>query len=461
MAKNKNSVNDLIKHISTMFYNNDPLLNCVQDPNMLYNALCDLNEIIGMYEVKDSIIKQIKFLLVNASHESDNISKFDNHMLHTVIFGPPGVGKTTIGICLAKIWKSLGLVTKKKINEENNEIEESDEHSKMIPFYIIAKKIQSLHRNPNPNSKLKLNQTSQTEETVKINTELNKKDLMPCNRLILNKKQKLDTNNIDEKDTDCISSLDEMFLIHQQIRSIELMNSCVANINSKYKSNHKYTQLSRIKSDESCIKIVSRPDFVGEYIGHSGAKTLKLLTATLEQGQVLFIDEAYSLVADTEKDFGMEVLTILINFMSTHPELIVIFAGYENKMKTNLFLRQPGLERRCTWFFKIENYTGEMLMAIFLKQLSKDGWIYENNDNNLESFFNQNIKFFPSFGGDTQRLTFYCKLKYSELKFDNPDSINNKIITFDIIKESFKTMFDMNKLDDKEINNNIHNMMYI
>ena len=63
----------------------------------------------------------------------------------------------------------------------------------------------------------------------------------------------------------------------------------------------------------------------------------------------------------------MEVLTILINFMSTHPELIVIFAGYENKMKTNLFLRQPGLERRCTWFFKIENYTGEMLMAIFLK----------------------------------------------------------------------------------------------
>lgn len=61
----KNSVRDLILHIKVLYYNNDPMLKSVDDVNMLYNALCDLDNIIGMYEVKDSIVKQIKFLLIN------------------------------------------------------------------------------------------------------------------------------------------------------------------------------------------------------------------------------------------------------------------------------------------------------------------------------------------------------------------------------------------------------------
>ena len=95
-----NNIKDLICHIKVMYYNNDPILNGVENVNTLYNALCDLNEIVGMNDVKESIIKQIKFLLMNYT---GNKSKFEGHMLHTVVFGPPGVGKTTVGQCLANI----------------------------------------------------------------------------------------------------------------------------------------------------------------------------------------------------------------------------------------------------------------------------------------------------------------------------------------------------------------------
>ena len=59
----------------------------------LYNllpSLMKLKNIIGMTTVKDSIVGQIIFFL--NEFDSDN-----NDMMHTVIQGPPGVGKTLLG----------------------------------------------------------------------------------------------------------------------------------------------------------------------------------------------------------------------------------------------------------------------------------------------------------------------------------------------------------------------------
>ena len=142
---NYTAIPDLIRHIKVMYYNNDPMLDSVENVNMLYNALCDLNEIVGMDEVKDSIVKQIKFLLVN---NVSNTNKFENHMLHTIVFGSPGVGKTTIGSCLANIWKSLGLVIKKKVEE---------------PATFFKKYIDHKHKHKNkPNGTHKINTTNIT-----------------------------------------------------------------------------------------------------------------------------------------------------------------------------------------------------------------------------------------------------------------------------------------------------------
>tara|TARA_B100000427_G_scaffold223684_1_gene187383 strand:+ start:46 stop:1083 length:1038 start_codon:yes stop_codon:yes gene_type:complete len=65
----------------------------------IYEELKVLNEMIGMQDIKQQIIDQ---LLLNIQEMTDI------EMLHTVIFGPPGVGKTCIAHIMASIYSSLG-----------------------------------------------------------------------------------------------------------------------------------------------------------------------------------------------------------------------------------------------------------------------------------------------------------------------------------------------------------------
>lgn len=66
-------------------------------------ALEDLNNMIGMKSVKHDIVDHIIFYL----QKLDNRNK---DMLHTVIEGPPGVGKTELGKLLAKIYLQMGIL---------------------------------------------------------------------------------------------------------------------------------------------------------------------------------------------------------------------------------------------------------------------------------------------------------------------------------------------------------------
>jgi SpoVK/Ycf46/Vps4 family AAA+-type ATPase len=61
-----------------------------------------LNSLVGMEEVKKSVIGQIKFLLCNDG-------KTDQHFLHTVITGPPGCGKSTLAKTLFDLWSSISV----------------------------------------------------------------------------------------------------------------------------------------------------------------------------------------------------------------------------------------------------------------------------------------------------------------------------------------------------------------
>ena len=77
----------------------------------------------------------------------------------------------------------------------------------------------------------------------------------------------------------------------------------------------------------------NRSKLVGEYIGMTEKKTLDAIEEA--RGGVLFIDEAYTLIShesDT-KDFGKEVLNALLTVLSEpEPDMIIILAGYEDKM---------------------------------------------------------------------------------------------------------------------------------
>jgi SpoVK/Ycf46/Vps4 family AAA+-type ATPase len=109
---------------------------------------------------------------------------------------------------------------------------------------------------------------------------------------------------------------------------------------------------------------VDRVDLVGEYIGQTAPKVKDAIEKA--RGGVLFIDEAYSLArsSDDTKDFGREVIEILVKEMSNgQGDLAVIVAGYPKEMKQFLD-SNPGLKSRFKLYFEFSDYLPQDLSRI-------------------------------------------------------------------------------------------------
>jgi SpoVK/Ycf46/Vps4 family AAA+-type ATPase len=109
---------------------------------------------------------------------------------------------------------------------------------------------------------------------------------------------------------------------------------------------------------------VDRVDLVGEYIGQTAPKVREAIEQA--RGGVLFIDEAYSLArsSDDTKDFGREVIEILVKEMSNGPgDLAVVVAGYPKEMRQFLD-SNPGLKSRFKLYFEFQDYLPQELSAI-------------------------------------------------------------------------------------------------
>ncbi|WP_233225147.1 AAA family ATPase [Nocardia sp. MDA0666] len=111
------------------------------------------------------------------------------------------------------------------------------------------------------------------------------------------------------------------------------------------------------------VHTVTRDDLVGQFIGHTAPKTKEALAKAA--GGVLFIDEAYYLFRpENERDYGQEVIEILLQEMETErSSLVVIFAGYPDRMET-FFSANPGLSSRVAHHIEFPDYTREELLAI-------------------------------------------------------------------------------------------------
>src|SRR5262249_55026429 len=88
------------------------------------------------------------------------------------------------------------------------------------------------------------------------------------------------------------------------------------------------------------LKVVSRGQLVetdrsglvAGYVGQTATKVNKVCDEA--KGGILFIDEAYALVTDSEQDFGAEaVATLLKRMEDDRGDLIVIVAGYPAPMQ--------------------------------------------------------------------------------------------------------------------------------
>jgi probable Rubsico expression protein CbbX len=108
---------------------------------------------------------------------------------------------------------------------------------------------------------------------------------------------------------------------------------------------------------------VTRDDLVGQYIGHTAPKTREVLKRAM--GGVLFIDEAYYLYRpENERDYGQEAIEILLQVMENQREdLVVIFAGYKDRMDT-FFRSNPGMSSRVAHHIDFPDYTPAELHAI-------------------------------------------------------------------------------------------------
>jgi len=114
---------------------------------------------------------------------------------------------------------------------------------------------------------------------------------------------------------------------------------------------------------------VTRDDLVGQYIGHTAPKTKEVLKKAM--GGVLFIDEAYYLYRpENERDYGQEAIEILLQVMENQrDDLVVILAGYKNRMET-FFQSNPGLSSRIAHHLDFPDYGQGELLQIGERMLS-------------------------------------------------------------------------------------------
>lgn len=390
--KNLPHLTNLINQLHTNILSNNKSIKYIKNPKKLYNSLIKLYNIIGMNDIKESIAQQTSYLMNKLEY-----GDFSLKMLNTILFGDPGVGKTTIGIILAEIWYHLGflqeIVKKKEIYQQNlfNTILEYDQQ--LLQIYFIS--------------------------FLLILSNIYNYIIIPIYRQF-------------------------GFITTVMLITITLILLFYIFYHYYYKPN----EISETNND-NLIVITSRSTFVGPYVGWTAPQVEKFLNNN--RGKVVLIDEAYSLYNGPGDTFGMEALTAINKYISEHAdEIVVIFAGYEDLMMDGIFKVQPGLNRRCMWQFKCPIYSGEELFDIFELQLQKEKYKMNKHDKfKIQDCIIENEKHFVNNAGDTEKLAFFSQLNHASSK------LNNNIINYKDVKEGMKKLIENNMKHVKDDKDNL------
>lgn len=469
----------LIHRLQRGIMRNASYVKTIRHPLLLVVALKELNELIGNDKVKDSVATQVSHLIMvkRRSMESTNIRE-DEVMLNTVLYGPPGVGKTLVGTKLAKIWYSLGYLdgtmnAKEKKQEIGSIIKDlfkegtgtSTTDDSSLVIYIMFFFLLILF------TFLSMTWSFYTKfggAATGIAFCLLLFIVLAFGYYVSQNMTSDSTNNTKNKEFDDLNQKDTINKnnIGQSINNREGMNGGFTmddesipsyhydNINEYITSNKNHY----VPKDSDIIKVVTRADFVDRYVGWTSPKTNKLLEENL--GKVLFVDEAYSLINGPHDEFGMEALTALNLFLSQRPkEIIVIFAGYKDLLENGPYAVQPGLKRRFMWQFDCNGYTSEQLYQIFRLQLNKKGWDVSNPEE-IKKIFKENMDAFPAFGGDTERAAFFSELEHSRNFIANETGMQINILDPCHVRKGIAKLRENNFNENtEETTNPLANMM--
>lgn len=158
-----------------------------------------------------------------------------------------------------------------------------------------------------------------------------------------------------------------------------------------------YYSLGLLSTDK--VHEVGRVDLVGEYIGQTAPKVKKAIDKA--RGGILFIDEAYALTnrGNDSKDFGREVVEVLLKELSDGPgDLAIVCAGYPKEMQ-NFLNSNPGLSSRIRNVIFFPDYIPDELMEIAEYKANKSGIMLEEQSKKslykkiVEAYRNRNDHF--------------------------------------------------------------------
>lgn len=460
-------IKSLIEGIEKLIQNNSPVCRVIYKPRLLIKMLKEFDQIIEMHDVKKLVILQIKSTIVNAfknfMNKKENL--FDIKSLHCIITGPPGVGKTMIAKQMGRIYYALGIMKEMSSVEVKKESTPNKKLDSTTIFLVNEIKIISnlidLSREQLEN-KYKQIQSAQENEAFKHYLAEIWKILDTDNTSIKNLLQdiKLKTQNILENTKiENVPKSPEEENLYDYFEDEDDIEDDFQILSDEQKCYNIFEDddVTEEEIDKNII-ILSRGDFVGEYAGHTAAKTKRILTESL--GKFAIIDEAYSLHNGPNDSFGMEALTELIKFIDENENKIILnFLGYNDLMDQTIFSVQPGLKRRCHKKIHIKGYAHQGLCQIFRKQMKEFTF---DSSINLVDFFRRNEKYFEAYGGSTHIFAQTCKMLHSEYlyeqmcekDFDVKKMETNNIINSSIFDSAFKDFIKgKNDHPDREIPN--------
>lgn len=92
----------------------------IAENDSLEIVLQELEQLIGLEEVKKDVYELINLLEIQKKRTSEGLKNIDV-TLHTVFLGPPGTGKTSVARLLSRIFKHLGFLSKGQMYETDRE----------------------------------------------------------------------------------------------------------------------------------------------------------------------------------------------------------------------------------------------------------------------------------------------------------------------------------------------------
>jgi len=434
----------LINRVQQGIDENKSYIKTIRHPKLLLLSLKELQDMIGNDKVKDSVASDVSHLIMSKMRSEQHPEmKEDDVMLNIVLKGEPGVGKTVLATKIGKIFYSLGYLQGGKKENSNgvgnvlkgvfgdtNNTTSTDNTGLILYilfiFIIILITFISVAWS--------FYEKFGGEWTIAMIIVIIILIILVGYLISVSINENNEANNIN--------------------------NNVGNNINKNNITNNKEDECpaAGLPSDDQIIKVVSREDFVDQYVGWTAPKTKKLLMEN--RGKVLFVDEAYSLVEGPDDRFGIEAATTLNLFASQHPnEIIIIFAGYRDKLERGIFTAQPGLKRRFMYHFHCDGYTPEQLFKIFKSQLAKNGWGITDEAETIKVFIKEKDAF-PFSGGDTERLTNYAKKEHTKEYMKKAEGMKlNKLSPLHISKGIVQLRENSGGVNEDNTDDKISNLM--